>query len=284
MASLITNPAVLEVIGSCDPSKGVAKRNKEAIHKAASSLVSHLGKLSEDQLKYVECLPKYLIEACRNASCADLERLIRLVESCVCISANEQLTWADELISNEFVFNCYYGFYFNESPGKVSHRVNCDMGANSLGIRFIVEEAHRLRLRSQCQQFIENSRKNDVISVLYQLGARPHTIKVLEELAGLECNYDALRRKWNMYGGCRARGNVSRSVPEHLIQAFSEAFWQRSQQGACIFESAAEAYDSVVDINNAPYKIDSFVASIEKDSLQFLQGQRELLGGFRATG
>lgn len=283
MASFLTNPSVPEVMGVSNPPLGMKRRNKDALENATNSLVSLIVRLQEEQTVHIECIPQYVVRAIRTASRSELDKLTRKLESCFCINQINNPTWIDEMLADEFVFACYFGFYFNESPCKVSHRLSVDKEeCGRLGVRFLVEEAARLNLKSHCTRLEQEVSKNDTISVLYQLGARPHTIKALEELVGLDCNYDSIRRKWNMYGGKRARGNVTRSMPEHLIPPFCETFWDLVDEGECVFASAAKAYNEVVDINNAPYKIDSFVACLERAHLDF---DRECLNSeHRATG
>ncbi len=194
------------------------QRNTEALTTATVALVNTLARMPEFKAKQIVTLPDYLIKAIRVASFSDRKRIISKLSSCVRVDWLAGQSDADRELAETFVFESYYAFYKNESPGKVEFRYGQVQG--DVGIVFSGEHAKRMQLRKACERVLRCFERNDVISLMFGSGARIKTLETLLKLQGEDATtsvYNSLRREWAMYEGVRVRGGILKSAPPRVV-------------------------------------------------------------------
>ncbi|HHI5411525.1 TPA: hypothetical protein ACPXMY_002991 [Vibrio metoecus] len=262
MVHTIQNPAVLDMAISSHQ-KGLVRRNSEALQYATLELAKSILKCDESVIELINCIPNYVVRALRESSSKSQDLLVRTLSNCLCLTEVDSVSSIDSMLAKDFVFFCYYSFYQNESRDSIESRINNSVRkGKSISIRFIVSEAGRVGLKSTCDKILNAAPINNAISSLFNFGARVNSVYSLYQLAGIDYNYDWVRRNWGLYNGNRCRGNIAQSLPEDKFNNFLSDLHEAYQSTGCIFEAVKIAYCNVEKCADTFYTVDQFVAKL----------------------
>lgn len=260
--STVQNPAVLDMVIP-DHQKGLVRRNSEALDYATGELAKSILKCDQSIIQLIDCIPNYVVRALRESSSKSQELLVRVLSSCLCVAEVDSMSPVDERMAQDFVFSCYYSFYQNESRESIETRIsNSARRGKSIGIRFLVAEAGRVGLKAKCEEILNSAPINDAISSLFAHGARVNSIFSLYQMAGIDHNYDWVRRNWGLYNGNRCRGNIAQSLPEDKFTNFVLDLQSALAETSCLFEAVRIAYCNVETCVDTFYTVDQFVAKL----------------------
>ncbi|HAS8195761.1 TPA: hypothetical protein I7682_17925 [Vibrio vulnificus] len=248
--------------------KGVRLRNDEAVEAAVARLAMFITQLSDIEIKQIECIPPYIIEAIRIANYRKLQALVRRVAKCFSIKHAQNQSFIDQKLAKEFCFQSYLSFYYNESPGMVNHKFK-KVRQDGVGIRIDLDEVERLNIKDYCRNLIAVVRIEDEVAAVFKAGGRVKSVFQLSEFFGSDNDtyylgtYNKIRRDWSLYSCQRSRGVIYGKIDTESEQRFANEFDLSYDQGNSPYRAALEAFVKVeLDINVPRYTLDAYVNSL----------------------